>query len=71
MINKGRKTINVGNLIEFGNSWMQTEENEDIRIGIEIMVNEILHASGNYNGYDENDEGKRWFFNVQNILKKS
>ena len=71
MTNKGRKTINVGNLVEFGNSWMRTEENEDIRIGIEIMLNEILHESGNYNGYDENEEGKRHFFNIQNILKKS
>jgi len=71
MINKGNKTIKVGDLIEFGNSWMMTEENKDIRIGIEIMMNEILHLSGNYNGYDENDEGKRHFFNVQNILKKS
>ena len=52
---KGRKTIEVKGMLEWANRQLgRTDEfaTEKFKAGICVMIEELLHSSGNYQGYN-------------------
>jgi hypothetical protein len=50
----GRKTIEVEKMLEFANerlAWVSESNTPEMRWGVIVMIEEILHKSGNYNGF--------------------
>jgi hypothetical protein len=50
----GRKTVEVEKMLQFANerlAWVSGVDTRDVRWGVIVMIEEILHKSGNYNGF--------------------
>jgi hypothetical protein len=50
----GRKTIEVESMLKFANerlAWVSEANTPEMRWGVIVMIEEILHKSGNYNGF--------------------
>ena len=51
-----RKTVEVERIREIANNFLAYEskfhsDNEDFRKGVSVMIEAVLHESGNYNGF--------------------
>lgn len=57
----GRKTIDVEYMKAFANSMLAGTDpkQKDVRLGVSLMLEEILHRTGNYKGFKYNDYDAR------------
>ena len=51
-MSKARKTINVDSLRLYANEMLKAHGNAPYRNGIILMIERVLHDSGNYKGYN-------------------
>lgn len=83
-INRGRKTIDVKKIIDWGNSQLRRKDSfatsESFKAGISAMMHKILFDTNNYNGYvfidnDDSDLGTDGYYNriydTRGLNKKS